>query len=173
MRCTSRLDIRSFAFLNLYNISIKLLSSCYLFTYLFHSLVNLYELSCTFCFSMGINLSHKLESYCHTSEKRTTFDVSLPMQMPNSTQSRLCLLVLLQKKYLYTCKNIVTKPDLDEFLSKLFELFIVICFVTYLLTNSFIYLFFYFVLCINAVNLFSIKKYFRKNYSKRYFQEAI
>ena len=95
------------------------------------------------------------------------------MQMPNSTQSRLCLLVLLQKKYLYTCKNIVTKPDLDEFLSKLFELFIVICFVTYLLTNSFIYLFFYFVLCINAVNLFSIKKYFRKNYSKRYFQEAI
>ena len=87
-----------------------------------------------------------------------TFDDSLPMQMPNSTQSKLCLLVLLQKKYLYTCKNIVTKPDLDEFLSKLFELFIVICFVTYLLTNSFIYLFFYFVLCINAVNLFSIKK---------------
>ena len=80
------------------------------------------------------------------------------MQMPNSTQSKLRLLVLLQKKYLYTCKNIVTKPDLDEFLSKLFELFIVICFVTYLLTNSFIYLFFYFVLCINAVNLFSIKK---------------
>ena len=87
-----------------------------------------------------------------------TFDDSLPMQMPNSAQSKLCLLVLLQKKYLYTCKNIVTKPDLDEFLSKLFELFIVICFVTYLLTNSFIYLFFYFVLCINAVNLFSIKK---------------
>ena len=56
------------------------------------------------------------------------------MQMPNSTQSKLCLLVLLQKKYLYTCKNIVTKPDLDEVLSKLFELFIVICFVTYLLT---------------------------------------
>ena len=91
-----------------------------------------------------------------------TFDDSLPMQMPNSTQSKLCLLVLLQKKYLYTCKNIVTKPDLDEFLSKLFELFIVICFVTYLLTNSFIYLFFYFVLCINAVNLFSIKKILQK-----------
>ena len=87
-----------------------------------------------------------------------TFDDSLPMQMPNSTQSKLCLLVLLQKKYLYTCKNIVTKPDLDEFLSKLFELFIVIFFVTYLLTNSFIYLYFYFVLCITAVNLFSIKK---------------
>ena len=91
-----------------------------------------------------------------------TFDDSLPMQMPNSTQSKLCLLVLLQKKYLYTCKNIVTKPDLDEFLSKLFELFIVICFVTYLLTNSFIYLFFCFVLCINAVNLFSIKKILQK-----------
>ena len=91
-----------------------------------------------------------------------TFDDSVPMQMPNSTQSKLCLLVLLQKKYLYTCKNIVTKPDLDEFLSKLFELFIVICFVTYLLTNSFIYLFFYFVLCINAVNLFSIKKILQK-----------
>ena len=43
-----------------------------------------------------------------------TFDDSLPMQMPNSTQSNLCLLVLLQKKYLYTCKNIVTKPNLDE-----------------------------------------------------------
>ena len=49
------------------------------------------------------------------------FDDSLPMQMPNSTQSKLCLLVLLQKKYVYTCKNIVTKPNLDEFLSKLFE----------------------------------------------------
>ena len=49
------------------------------------------------------------------------FDDCLPMQMPNSTQSKLCLLVLLQKKYVYTCKNIVTKPNLDEFLSKLFE----------------------------------------------------
>ena len=44
------------------------------------------------------------------------------MQMPISTQRKLCLLVLLQKKYLYTCKNIVTKPNLDEFLRKrLFE----------------------------------------------------
>ena len=43
------------------------------------------------------------------------------MQMPNSTQSKLRRLVLLQKKYLYTCKNIVTKPKLDEFLRKLFE----------------------------------------------------
>ena len=43
------------------------------------------------------------------------------MQMPNSTPSKLRLLVLLQKKYLYTCKNIVTKPNLDGFLRKLFE----------------------------------------------------
>jgi len=43
------------------------------------------------------------------------------MQMPNSTQSKLHRLVLLQKKFLYTCKNIVTKPNLDEFLRKLFE----------------------------------------------------
>ena len=50
-----------------------------------------------------------------------TFDDSLPMQMPNSTQSKLRLLVLLQKKYLYTCKNIVTKSNLDEFLRKLFK----------------------------------------------------
>ena len=31
------------------------------------------------------------------------------MQMPISTQRKLRLLVLLQKKYLYTCKNIVLK----------------------------------------------------------------
>ena len=43
------------------------------------------------------------------------------MQMPNSTQSKLRWLVLLQKKYLYTCKNIVTKPNLDEFFPELFE----------------------------------------------------
>ena len=46
------------------------------------------------------------------------------MQIPISTQRKLRLLVLLQKKYLYTCKNIVTKPDLDEFLRKLFEIII-------------------------------------------------
>ena len=34
---------------------------------------------------------------------------------------KLPLLVLLQKKYLYTCKNIVMKPNLEEFLRKLFE----------------------------------------------------
>ena len=42
-------------------------------------------------------------------------------QMLNSTQSKLCLSVLLQKKHLYTCNNIGTKPTLDEFLQKLFE----------------------------------------------------
>ena len=45
----------------------------------------------------------------------------IPMQMLNSTQSKLCLSVLLQKKHLYTCNNIGTKPTLDEFLQKLFE----------------------------------------------------
>ena len=34
---------------------------------------------------------------------------------------KLPLLVLLQKKYLYTCKNIVMKPNSEEFLRKLFE----------------------------------------------------
>ena len=43
------------------------------------------------------------------------------MQMPYSTQSKLRLLVLLQKKHLYTRKIIATKPTLDEFLRKLFE----------------------------------------------------
>ena len=33
---------------------------------------------------------------------------------------KLRLLVLLQKKYLYNCKNIVTKPNLEELLRKLF-----------------------------------------------------
>ena len=44
-----------------------------------------------------------------------------PMQLLNSTESKLCLSVLQQKKYLYTCNNIGTKPTLDEFLQKLFE----------------------------------------------------
>ena len=50
-----------------------------------------------------------------------TFDDSLPLQMPISTQRKPRLLVLLQKNYLYTCKNIVTKPNLEELLRKLFE----------------------------------------------------
>ena len=50
-----------------------------------------------------------------------TFDDSLSMQMPISTQRKIRLLVLLQKKYLYTCKNVVTKPNLEEFLRRLFE----------------------------------------------------
>ena len=41
------------------------------------------------------------------------------MQMPILTQRKLRLSVLLQKKYLYTCKNIVTKPNLEKFLRKL------------------------------------------------------
>ena len=45
----------------------------------------------------------------------------IPTQMLNSTQSKLCLSLLLQKKHLYTCNNIGTKPTLDEFLQKLFE----------------------------------------------------
>ena len=44
--------------------------------------------------------------------------------MPISTQRKLRLLVLLQKKYFYTCKNIVTKPNLEEFLCKHFEHYI-------------------------------------------------
>ena len=45
------------------------------------------------------------------------------MHMPNSTQTKLRLLVLPQKKHLHTCKNIVTKPNLDELVrnTKLFE----------------------------------------------------
>ena len=109
------------------------------------------------------------------------FDDSLPMQMPISTQRKLCLLVLLQKKYLYTCKNIVTKPNLEEFLRKLFEQYRIencgkqywICVATgrfffnfnfycnlfcFLLTYLFTYWFFYLLLCINVVNLLSIKK---------------
>ena len=44
------------------------------------------------------------------------------MQMPNSTENKTSSIGnLLQKKYLYTSKNIVTKPNLDEFLCKLFE----------------------------------------------------
>ena len=62
----------------------------------------------------NVQLSHKQILF-------NTFDDSLPMQMPISTQRKLRLLVLLQKKYLYTCKNIVTKPNLEEFLRKLFE----------------------------------------------------
>ena len=49
------------------------------------------------------------------------FDDSLPMQIPILTQRKLRLLVLLRKKYLYTRKNIVTKPNSEEFLLKLFE----------------------------------------------------
>ena len=69
------------------------------------------------------NKYHK-EKYVQRSNKQilfNTFDDSLPMQMPISTQRKLHLLVLLQKKYLYTRKNIVTKPNLEDFLCQLFE----------------------------------------------------
>ena len=42
-------------------------------------------------------------------------------QISNSAQSKLLLLALSQKIYLYTCKNIATKPNLDEFLRELFK----------------------------------------------------
>ena len=82
-----------------------------------------------------------------------TFNDSLPMQMPNSTQRKFRLLLLLQKKYLYTCTNIVTKPNLEEFLRKLFEQYRIkivakhyrICVATdrfflYIYSNTFLYL---------------------------------
>ena len=108
------------------------------------------------------------------------------MQMLILTQRKLRLSVLLQKKYLYTCKNTVTKPNLEEFLSKLnlnnIALKIVgndieyVCQLTgffcsfffsntfyfycnlfcFLLTYLSTYLFFYFLLCINVVSLLSI-----------------
>ena len=46
---------------------------------------------------------------------------SFPLQMSNSTQSKLLLLASLQKKYLCTSKNIVTKPNEHKFLRNLFE----------------------------------------------------
>ena len=42
-------------------------------------------------------------------------------QLTNPHKSRLRLLILLQKKYLYTCKKLTKKPDLEEFVSKLLE----------------------------------------------------
>ena len=63
---------------------------------------------------MNVQLSNK-QILCNT------FEDSFPLQMSNSIQSKFLLLALLQKKYLYTCKNIATKPNLDEFLHELFE----------------------------------------------------
>ena len=113
------------------------------------------------------------------------------MQMPISTQRKLRLLVLLQKKYLYTCKNIVTKPNLEEFLRKLFEQYRIVNVANnvkyawqltgvffpntfhfycnlfcYLLTYLFTYLFFYFLLRINVVDLLSIKRE-KKNFAQK------
>ena len=54
------------------------------------------------------------EMYNFDSNKQilfNTFEDSFPLQMWKSSQSKLLLLALLQKNYLYTCKNIVTKPN--------------------------------------------------------------
>ena len=50
-----------------------------------------------------------------------TFEESSPLESSNLLKSRLRLLILLHKKYLYTCKSITKKPNLDEFVGKLFE----------------------------------------------------
>ena len=63
---------------------------------------------------MNVQLSNKQILF-------NTFEDSFPLQMSNSAQSKLLLLALLEKKYLYTCKNIAIKPYLDEFLRELFE----------------------------------------------------
>ena len=47
----------------------------------------------------------------------TTFQCKCQIQLKANFVS----LVSLQKKYLYACKNIVTKPNLGEFLRKLYE----------------------------------------------------
>ena len=118
-----------------------------------------------------------------------TFDDSLPLQVLISTQCKLYPLVLLQKKCLYTCKIIVTKPNLEEFYVSFLNnialkivannieyvwqltgffyyyyyhlysntLYIYCNSFCYLLTYLFTYLFIYFLLCINVVNLLSIK----------------
>ena len=63
---------------------------------------------------MNVQLSNKQILF-------NTFEDSFLLQMSNSAQSKLLLLALLRKTYLYTCKNIATKPNLDEFLRELFE----------------------------------------------------
>ena len=86
--------------------------------------------------------------------------------MSNSTQSKLSLLALLQKKYLCTCKNIATKLNFDEFLcTKLFEQYRIedwgnkcgnwkaFIFQYFLFLSFFFYLFTYF-LCVEAVTKF-------------------
>ena len=50
-----------------------------------------------------------------------SFEGSFFSQLSNPHKSRLRLLISLQKKYLYTCKKLTKKPDLEEFVSKLFE----------------------------------------------------
>lgn len=50
-----------------------------------------------------------------------SFEDSFLSELPKLHKSRLRLLILLQKKYLYTCKKLFMKPFLDEFLAKLNE----------------------------------------------------
>ena len=57
----------------------------------------------------------------------STFEDSFSLQMSSSSQGRLHLLLSLQKNnsfmlvYLYTCKIIAKRTNLDDFLPKLFE----------------------------------------------------
>ena len=50
-----------------------------------------------------------------------TFKDVFPPQLSNPIKRRLCLLILFQTKYLYTCKKLSKRPDLEEFLSKLHQ----------------------------------------------------
>ena len=61
--------------------------------------------------------TNKQTSKFYLTSSMTPFQCKCQIQLKANFVS----LVLLQKKYLYTSKNIVTKPNLDEFLRKLFE----------------------------------------------------
>ena len=50
-----------------------------------------------------------------------TFKDVFPPTLSNPLKHRLGLLILFQTKYLYTCKNLSKRPDLEEFLSKLHQ----------------------------------------------------
>ena len=65
------------------------------------------------CNILSVNIRYRLcvEAVFHITD----------CQLPISTQRKPRLLVLLQKNYLHTCRNFVRKPNLEEFLRKLFE----------------------------------------------------
>ena len=50
-----------------------------------------------------------------------TFKDVFPPKLSNPLKCRLRLLILFQTKYLYTCKSLSKRPDLEEFLSKLHQ----------------------------------------------------